>query len=228
MNAQKQIILIYAVSLQIIFRFLDPSSAQAYKYSQAMASSHLGKVLVTGGAGYIGSHTCLELLKAGYDVAVVDNLDNSSEVALDRVRAIYASEKGDDEMATLTIDCVDLVDLQALEGVFVSRGPFVACIHFAGLKAVGESVSMPLQYYSNNINSTLNLVHAMRKAGVRKLVFSSSATVYGDPDFVPITEEHPLRATNPYGRTKALYRGYLERRGYERARQVVYRTSSLL
>lgn len=152
-------------------------------------------VLVTGGAGYIGSHTCVELLSAGYDVIVADNLSNSKEEALKRVQEISGKP--------LKFYRVDLLDKTALEEVF-ERESIDAVIHFAGLKAVGESVSIPLRYYHNNITGTLTLCELMQKYAVNNLVFSSSATVYGDPHTVPITEEFPLSATNPYGRTKLM------------------------
>jgi UDP-glucose 4-epimerase len=151
------------------------------------------KILVTGGAGYIGSHTCVELLAAGHAVTVVDNLANSSAVALERVRAISGRDLG--------FHRVDLCDGPALRAVFASDH-FDAVIHFAGLKAVGESVRQPLRYYDNNVGGTLRLLECMREAGVRRLVFSSSATVYGDPATVPIREDFPLSASNPYGRSK--------------------------
>ncbi len=154
----------------------------------------MGKTyLVTGGAGYIGSHTCLELLKAGHDVVVVDNLDNSSEESLHRVRELTGRD--------LEFHKVDICDAQALRGVFEGRR-FDAVVHFAGLKAVGESCQIPLRYYENNIKGTLELLKVMGEHGCFNLVFSSSATVYGDPHTVPITEAFPLSATNPYGRTK--------------------------
>ncbi len=154
----------------------------------------MGKsILVTGGAGYIGSHTCLELLAAGHRVVVVDNLDNSSEESLRRVRALTG--------CPLEFNRVDLRHGEALRGVF-ARHDFDAVIHFAGLKAVGESAQIPLRYYDNNITGTLRLLEVMQEHGVRDLVFSSSATVYGEPARVPITEDFPLSATNPYGRTK--------------------------
>ncbi len=150
-------------------------------------------ILVTGGAGYIGSHTCVELLKAGHDVIAVDNLSNSKEESLRRVQALAGR--------TLTFHRVDLRDRAALAAVFA--GVRVdAVIHFAGLKAVGESVSIPLKYYHNNITGTVVLCEVMADHGVKQLVFSSSATVYGEPATVPITEDFPLSATNPYGRTK--------------------------
>lgn len=152
------------------------------------------KILVTGGAGYIGSHTCVLLLQAGYEVIVVDNLANSKEVSLKRVQQIAG--KG------LTFYKVDLLNQPALENVFASHA-LDAVIHFAGLKAVGESVKIPLHYYQNNITGTLILCGLMTKYNVKKLVFSSSATVYGNPEIVPVPESAPIRPTNPYGRTKA-------------------------
>lgn len=153
------------------------------------------KVLVTGGAGYIGSHTCLELLKEDHDVVVLDNLSNSSEESLKRVQDLAGRP--------LTFCKADLLDKQAVEKVF-KAARYDAVIHFAGLKAVGESVSIPLRYYHNNITGTLNLLEVMNDAGVKNMVFSSSATVYGDPASVPITEDFPLSVTNPYGRTKLM------------------------
>ncbi|MBK8164974.1 MAG: UDP-glucose 4-epimerase GalE [bacterium] len=149
--------------------------------------------LITGGAGFIGSHTCLELLVAGHDVTVVDNLDNSSEESLRRVQTLAGR--------SLAFHRVDIRDATALRGVFGGRR-FDAVIHFAGLKAVGESGRIPVRYYDNNITGTLELLKVMEEHDCRRLVFSSSATVYGDPSRVPITEDFPLTATNPYGRTK--------------------------
>ncbi len=150
-------------------------------------------ILVTGGAGFIGSHTCLQLLNAGHEVCVADNLCNSKKESLRRVQ----------ELAGKALDFrpVDLLDKQELEQIF-DEVPIDAVIHFAGLKAVGESVSIPLRYYHNNITGTLILCEVMAAHGVKDIVFSSSATVYGDPHTVPITETFPLSATNPYGRTK--------------------------
>lgn len=150
-------------------------------------------VLVTGGAGYIGSHTVLELLNADYQVVVVDNLSNSSEKSLNRVKQITGIKPD--------FYNVDLLDKEAVREIF-STHDIDSVIHFAGYKAVGESVEKPLMYYQNNIDSTLVLCEVMKEFGVNKLVFSSSATVYGDPESVPITEDFPLSATNPYGRTK--------------------------
>ncbi len=152
-------------------------------------------ILVTGGAGYIGSHTSLELLNAGHRVTVVDNLDNSKYAAVARVQELSGRE--------VAFHQVDLLDRDALEGVFAAA-PVDAVIHFAGLKAVGESVAKPLRYYHNNITGTLILCELMAKYGVKSLVFSSSATVYGDPQRVPIHEDDPLQALNPYGRTKLM------------------------
>lgn len=151
------------------------------------------EVMVTGGAGYIGSHACVELLNAGHEVVVVDNLVNSKAEALRRVEELTGK--------SLAFHQVDLLDRAALAQVFDAH-QIDAVIHFAGLKAVGESVSQPLRYYHNNITGTLILLEEMRIHGVEVLVFSSSATVYGEPETVPITEEFPLGATNPYGWTK--------------------------
>ncbi|GAB3539436.1 UDP-glucose 4-epimerase GalE [Arthrobacter tecti] len=151
------------------------------------------KILVTGGSGYIGSHTTLALLEAGHDVVVVDNLYNSSEAALKRVEELAGRQ--------LTFHKVDLLDEHALDAVFDAE-PIDAVVHFAGLKAVGESVERPLFYYHNNVGGTLNLLRVMDRHDVRTLVFSSSATVYGAPEEVPLIEKMPLDATNPYGRTK--------------------------
>ena len=150
-------------------------------------------VLVTGGAGYIGSHTCVEMLEAGYEVVVVDNLDNSSKESLNRVEKITGKKVKFYES--------DVRDKEALEKIF-SDNNIEAVIHFAGLKAVGESVKKPLLYYSNNIDSTLVLIDVMNKFGVKKIVFSSSATVYGVAKEMPLKEGMPTGAINPYGRTK--------------------------
>lgn len=153
-------------------------------------------ILVTGGAGYIGSHTCVELLNEGYEVVVVDNLCNSSEEALHRVEKITGKK--------VTFYKADLLEKEALEKIFEKEN-IDSVIHFAGLKAVGESVRKPLEYYHNNITGTLILCDVMRQHGVKNMVFSSSATVYGDPAFVPITEECPKgKITNPYGQTKGM------------------------
>ena len=153
------------------------------------------RVLVTGGAGYIGSHTVVELLNANYDVVVVDNLDNSCEESLKRVEKICGRE--------VEFHKVDILHRDPLREVF-AKNPIDSVIHFAALKAVGESVAQPLRYYHNNITGTLVLCEVMMEFGVKDIVFSSSATVYGDPHKVPITEDFPLYATNPYGHTKLM------------------------
>ncbi|MBQ2755003.1 MAG: UDP-glucose 4-epimerase GalE [Clostridia bacterium] len=153
------------------------------------------RILVTGGAGYIGSHTCVLLLEAGYEIAVLDNLDNSCEESLKRVKEITGKD--------FNFYKVDLLDYDDVNEVF-NKEKFDAVIHFAGLKAVGESCAIPLRYYHNNITGTLNLCDIMAKHGCKKLVFSSSATVYGDPHTVPIKEDFPLSATNPCGQTKLM------------------------
>lgn len=158
------------------------------------------QILVTGGAGYIGSHTCLELLQAGYDVVVVDNLCNSKAEPLQRVQALTGK--------SLQFEIVDLLDKPGLDRVFAQHD-IAAVIHFAGLKAVGESVAKPLYYYQNNVAGTLNLSEVMAKHGVKDMVFSSSCTVYGDPHTVPIKEDFPLSATNPYGRSKLMIENML-------------------
>jgi UDP-glucose 4-epimerase len=152
-------------------------------------------VLVTGGAGYIGSHTVVELIGAGYSPVIVDNFSNSDPSVLERLKQITGKE--------IVFEKVDLCDRSKLAEVF-AKYDFDAAIHFAGLKAVGESIDKPLEYYRNNLVSTLNLCELMTEHGVRQLVFSSSATVYGDPEKVPITEDMPIRATNPYGQTKVM------------------------
>ena len=153
-------------------------------------------ILVTGGAGYIGSHTVVELQNAGYDVVVVDNLANSSEKSLERVEKITGK--------AVKFYKADILDREALEKIF-KQETIDSCIHFAGLKAVGESVQKPWEYYENNIAGTLTLVDVMRKNGVKNIIFSSSATVYGDPAVIPITEECPKgQCTNPYGWTKSM------------------------
>ncbi len=152
-------------------------------------------VLVTGGAGYIGSHACVALIDAGFDVVVLDNLCNSSAVALQRLRYICGK-------SPLLIEG-DIRDRDGLDRVFREHA-IQAVLHFAGLKAVGESVAMPLEYYDNNVAGSLVLLAAMRAAGVHNLVFSSSATVYGDPESVPIREDSALAPTSPYGRTKRM------------------------
>ena len=153
-------------------------------------------ILVTGGAGYIGSHTVVELQNAGYDVVVVDNLCNASEKSLQRVEKITGK--------SVPFYKADILDREALNEIF-EKETIDSCIHFAGLKAVGESVAKPWEYYENNIAGTLTLVDVMRKHGVKNIIFSSSATVYGDPAVIPITEECPKgQCTNPYGWTKSM------------------------
>ncbi len=158
------------------------------------------KILVTGGAGYIGSHTSVELLNAGYEIVVLDNLSNSSEKALDAVKKITGKD--------FPFYKVDLLDYEATEEVF-EKEKIDSVIHFAGLKAVGESTQIPIRYYHNNITGTLNLVDIMQKHNVFNIVFSSSATVYGMPKTVPITEDFPLSTTNPYGSTKLMLENIL-------------------
>lgn len=152
-------------------------------------------VLVTGGAGYIGSHTSIELLENGYEVIIVDNLSNSDKIVIDRIKEITGKEPKFYE--------IDTTDRERLEVVF-KENKIDSVIHFAALKAVGESVSMPLEYYSNNLINTLVVLDLMKKYDVKKFVFSSSATVYGDPHTCPILEDFPLSVTNPYGRTKLM------------------------
>ena len=152
-------------------------------------------ILVTGGTGYIGSHTVVELLAAGKDVLILDNYANSSPKVLERIAKISGRAPAFREG--------DIRDVDGLRALFAAHR-IEAVIHFAGLKAVGESVEQPLTYYDNNVNGTLCLLQAMRQAGVCRLVFSSSATVYGDPHRVPIREDFPLQATNPYGRSKLM------------------------
>ena len=153
------------------------------------------KVLVTGGAGYIGSHTCVELLNAGHEVFVIDNLCNGHKAALDRVQAITNCE--------LQFMNADIRDACALDNIFNTFKP-EAVIHFAGLKAVGESVANPLKYYEVNVGGSISLLSAMAKANCDSIIFSSSATVYGDPKYLPYDELHPTNPINPYGRTKLM------------------------
>ena len=154
-------------------------------------------ILVTGGTGYIGSHTVVELQNAGFEAIIVDNLSNSNPEVLNRIEAITGKRPKFYE--------ADIRDKEALKKIFTENPDIESCIHFAGLKAVGESVSKPLEYYNNNIYGTLCLVEAMRDAGVKNIVFSSSATIYGDPAFIPITEKCPKGVcTNPYGWTKSM------------------------
>lgn len=159
-------------------------------------------ILVTGGAGYIGSHTVLELVNAGYIAVVVDNLDNSSEESLKRVAKLTGKPD------QIIFRKVDLLDVDDLEKVF-QEFKFFACIHFAGLKAVGESVKVPIRYYHNNLTGTLNLLNLLQKNECHNFVFSSSATVYGLNKEMPVTEEAPIGATNPYGRTKLFIEEFL-------------------
>ena len=152
-------------------------------------------ILITGGAGYIGTHTMVQFLEAGRELVVVDNFCNSKPTSLERVKQITGKDFKFYEL--------DLLDREALEKVF-EENEIDSCIHFAGLKAVGESVSLPLWYYHNNITGTLILLETMKKYGAKRIVFSSSATVYGKPETVPITEDFPLSTTNPYGETKLM------------------------
>lgn len=158
-------------------------------------------ILITGGAGYIGSHTCVQLLEAGYDIVVIDNLCNSHIEAVYRVKKIAGK--------VFNFYTEDLCNEEELNNIFLDN-QIDSVIHFAGLKAVGESVQCPLKYYDNNLKSTLTLLEVMNKHQVKKLVFSSSATVYGDPNTVPITEEFPLSTTNPYGMTKLIIENILK------------------
>lgn len=158
------------------------------------------KILVTGGAGFIGSHTSVELLNAGYDIVIVDNFSNSKPNVIDRIKEI--THKDFKNYNT------DICNKNELEIVF-KENKIDAVIHFAGYKAVGESVSNPLMYYRNNLDSTLSLLEVMNKYNCKKIVFSSSATVYGNPSSLPITEDFPLKATNPYGNTKLIIEGIL-------------------
>jgi UDP-glucose 4-epimerase len=153
------------------------------------------QIMVTGGAGYIGSHTAVELLQAGYDVVMVDNFSNSKPDVPDRVKAISGRD--------FIFYEADVTDRERMDQIF-QENQIEAVIHFAGYKAVGESVREPLKYYQNNILSTVVLCEVMANYGCRKIVFSSSATVYGNPEKVPIREDFPLSATNPYGRTKLI------------------------
>lgn len=157
-------------------------------------------ILVTGGAGYIGSHTCVELLNANYEIVVCDNFVNSKPEMLDKIKTITGKD--------FTFYEADILDRDAMDKIFANH-KIDAVIHFAGLKAVGESVSAPIRYYHNNITGTLVLLEAMKQAGVKKIVFSSSATVYGSPETVPIREDFPLSTTNPYGSTKLMIENIL-------------------
>lgn len=174
----------------------DVRAVPAPASTEVNGSSKAASVLVTGGAGYIGSHTCVQLLEDGYRVVIIDNLDNSAEEALRRVKELAGNDS-----ENLSFHKIDLCDKESMEELF-DNACFDAVIHFAGLKAVGESVKQPLKYYRNNIEGTLNLVELMMKHGCKKLVFSSSATVYGQPSKVPCTEDDPMQTLNPYARTK--------------------------
>lgn len=159
------------------------------------------KILVTGGAGYIGSHTCIELLESGHDIVVVDNFSNSKPEVIDKIKEISGKDFSFYE--------VDVCDKESLEEIFKEE-KIDAAIHFAGYKAVGESVAKPLMYYQNNLMSTLVLCELLAKYDCKKLIFSSSATVYGAPEHLPITEDFPLSTTNPYGTTKLMIEGILK------------------
>lgn len=152
-------------------------------------------ILITGGAGYIGSHCCVAFLEAGYDVVVIDNLSNADSENLNRIAAITGRKA--------SFEKADIRDQAAVERILQNH-KCTAVIHFAGLKAVGESTERPLAYYDNNVVGTLRLLSAMANCGIYKMIFSSSATVYGEPQFLPLTEDHPLSAVNPYGRTKLI------------------------
>lgn len=152
-------------------------------------------VLITGGAGYIGSHCCVAFLQAGHDIVVVDNMSNASQVSLERVAAITG--------AKVSLETADIRDQSRMEEI-LKQYRCTAVVHFAGLKAVGESTRIPLAYYDNNVVGTHRLLSAMANCGVKQMIFSSSATVYGDPQFLPLTEDHPTSAVNPYGRTKLM------------------------
>jgi UDP-glucose 4-epimerase len=171
------------------------------------------RILVTGGAGYIGSHTVLELLEQGFDVTVADSLTNSSLESLERVKKLAGKDIDFHEL--------DILDEAGMTALFAEK-ELDGVIHFAGLKAVGESVAKPLLYYENNISGTVTLLKVMKAANCKNIVFSSSATVYGDPASVPVTEDFPTTATNPYGRTKLFIEGILRdvhvrrRKGEER------------
>lgn len=159
------------------------------------------RVLLTGGAGYIGSHTCVELLEAGYEVVIYDNFSNSSRNAINRIEAIVGKE--------VIFEEGDIRDGERLRTI-IRKYDCSAVIHFAGLKAVGESTQIPLVYYDNNVIGTIRLLEAMQDTGVKRIVFSSSATVYGEPKYLPLDEGHPLGATNPYGRSKLIVEDILQ------------------
>jgi UDP-glucose 4-epimerase len=174
---------------------VNPLYSQRFDELRIWNDVMAGTVLVTGGAGYIGSHACVSLIEAGYEVVVLDNLCNSSPVALERLREICGKSPA--------FVRGDVRDSSCLDGIFQAHD-IIAVLHFAGLKAVGESVEIPLQYYDSNVGGALVLLAAMQRAGVHNLVFSSSATVYGDPPTVPIREDFALSPTSPYGRTKRM------------------------
>ena len=155
----------------------------------------MSNILVTGGTGFIGSNTCVELIESGHNVIIMDNLSNSKKEAASRIEKITGK--------SVKLYVADICDADATHRIF-SENKIDSVIHFAGLKAVGESVEKPIEYYSNNITGTLVLLNAMREAGCKKIVFSSSATVYGNPKTVPIKEDFPLHTTNPYGSTKLM------------------------
>lgn len=158
------------------------------------------KILVTGGLGYIGSHTVVQLIEAGHEVVIVDNLSNTTEDVADKLETITNTK--------IDYEIVDLLDYDKLEAVF-AKHDFDGVIHFAGLKAVGESVEIPLKYYEHNVVASVNLLKLMEKYGVKRIIFSSSATVYGDPVSVPINETFAISATNPYGQTKIMVENIL-------------------
>ncbi|NLC33875.1 MAG: UDP-glucose 4-epimerase GalE [Erysipelothrix sp.] len=159
------------------------------------------KILVTGGLGYIGSHTAVQLVNAGHEIVIVDNLSNTSEDVAQKIADLTQVE--------IVYEILDLLDIAALENVFKTH-KFDGVIHFAGLKAVGESVELPLKYYENNVSATVNLMNLMEKYKVNKMIFSSSATVYGDPVTVPIAEDFKTSATNPYGQTKIIVENMMD------------------
>jgi UDP-glucose 4-epimerase len=187
-------------SFIFLFHFFIPSHILSFVYSIHSFFMSRNIVLVTGGTGFIGSHTCVELLNCEkYRVLVVDDLVNSNRESYERVLHLTKKKEGQD----LIFAEVDLKNYETVNSLFQKyNGEIDSVIHFAGLKAVGESVEKPLEYYENNVSGTLHLLRAMRDSNVKKLIFSSSATVYGDPDSVPIKETASLRTTNPYGRTK--------------------------
>lgn len=160
------------------------------------------KILVTGGLGFIGSHTCVELIASGYELVVLDNLSNSQVDVLDKIQKISGTKP--------TFYHCDVLDVPGMEDIFTKEKNIEAIIHFAALKAVGESVEKPLEYYENNVTGTLNILKVMKKFGCKRIVFSSSATVYGMHNSVPFTEEMPTSATNPYGYSKVVNEQFLQ------------------